>query len=68
MNFKEFKQAVKKLAKGEYHTVEHKMTEHSTGEIENEWRAYISGLGYAPASSSPEEALKTMEQMCSDSK
>lgn len=63
MNLEELKQAVKELAKGEYHRVAHKITECHTGEVVNAWEAYIYGLGLTPDCNSSGEALKVMERM-----
>ena len=68
MNIKGLKQAVKKLAKGKYHSVNHKITEYHAGEVEDKWSAYISDLDWTSSCDTPEEALKEMEQICSNSK
>lgn len=65
MHMAGFKQAVKKLAKGRYHSVAYDIVEYHTGEIRHEWRAYIDGTSWTRRYVIPEEALKELEKMCS---
>lgn len=64
MWFKEFKQAVKELAKGRYHAVRHSLTEYSDGGLKHNWRAYIDDTNWTAEHSTPEEALAEMEVLC----
>lgn len=62
---KGFKQAVKKLAKGDYHIAEHRVTEHRSGEVAHYWRAYTEKASFTGGHSTPEGALTELEKMCS---
>jgi len=68
MRFKGFKQAVKKLAKGRYHCVQHQVTEYQSGRVLEEWSAYVAGATWTKDHLTPEEALLEVEDMCSDLK
>ena len=62
MQLKGLKRAVKELVKGDYHTVEYKITEYHTGEIKHEWRVYTNQAGYSQTYNTPEEALNDLRQ------
>lgn len=64
MQMKGFKQAVKKLARGTYHCVEHAIVEYHDGTTKDEWRAYISIKGWTDFHGSPKAALSNLEKMC----
>ena len=68
MRLRGFKQAVKKLAKGQYHSVRHEITETHAGNILYEWSAYIAGVGWTMDLSTPEAVLRALEKKCSTSK
>ncbi len=46
MNFKEAKDKLKKLAKGEYHSIKYEITEYNGGELRQECSVYIAGRGW----------------------
>ena len=45
MTFLQAKKELKKLAKGQYHSVGYELTEYTTGEQKAECRVYIHGFG-----------------------
>lgn len=57
MNLRDFKNAVKEIANGKYHTVQVEVAEFSTGMLEVRCRAYIDGRGYTRECADPETAL-----------
>jgi len=63
MHLEGLKQATKKLAKGEYHCVDHRITEYHTGEVRHDWRAYTEQASWTTGHSTPEGALLELERL-----
>lgn len=63
MRSKGLKRAVKRLAKGKFHSVEHKITEFHTGRVAEYWTAYIDGTNWTKSHGTPELALQQLKHM-----
>ena len=63
MTLRGLKKEVKKLAKGEYHSVKEEITEYHTGEVEKGYQAYIHRLDYTEKCKTPEGALDELRTL-----
>lgn len=61
MTLRGLKRAVRKLAKGEYHSVSEKIVEYSSGKAEKEYTAYIHELDHTRSWGTPEGALDELK-------
>lgn len=62
----EFRQAIKKLAKGEHCAVQHEIVDYMDTS-KHEWRAYIDGKGWTLPCRTTEEVIAEMRERCSGS-
>lgn len=61
MTFQKAKDKLKKLAKGEYHTISFELTEHPGGALDPRCRMYIHGYGYTQSWATFELAWQEMK-------